>query len=358
MEENRKELKILDLKKMSRMVWTNRKLVGRNLIVAFILSCIWIFPEPRYYTAEVSVAPETASDNMGGGLSAIAATFGMNLGGAQNDAIYPVLYPELFQSNEFIVSLFDIEVETDEGDVKCDYYTYMRQHQKRNYLTWPFKYAMRQVVKFLKPKKPQRVGSPEGDSKINSFLMSEEDFALVETIKSNITCAVDKKTDVATIIVKDQDRLVSATMANAVKEQLQEFIIKYRTSKARMDMEHYETLTKKAKEEYEAAVVKYSTYSDSHMNSVMQSYISERNKLENEMSFKFNTYNAMNSQLQSTAAKLQERIPAFTTLKSATVPIKPAGPKRMVFIIGMMLLTFIGTSMWVCRSELFKRNKD
>lgn len=355
MENRRKDQKILDTRKMVKTIFTRKKMIIRNLVISFLLSCIWIFPEPRYYTSEVSVAPETASDNIGGGLSAIAATFGMSLGGSQNDAIYPMLYPELFQNNEFIVDIFDIEVQTDDGEVKCDYYTYMKSHQKHNLLTYPFRKAFTKIKKMTAPKKKKLAGSGDYNGKrINPFIMSEEDFNLIEKVKKNIICSVDKKTDVATIIVKDQDPLICATLADSIRILLQDFIITYRTSKARMDVEHYTELASKAKADYDEAVNKYSSFVDSHKNSVLQAIISERNELENDMSIKFNIFNAMNSQLQSAAAKLQERTPAFTTLKCASVPVKPAGPKRMIFVFGMVLLTFIGTSIWVCRREIFE----
>ena len=59
----------------------------------------------------------------------------------------------------------------------------------------------------------------------------------------------------------------------------------------------------------------------------------------------------METQLQSTKVKLQEKTPAFTTLKSAMVPVLPEGPKRMLFVIGMMILAFVLTSVYVLRKQ-------
>jgi len=74
--------------------------------------------------------------------------------------------------------------------------------------------------------------------------------------------------------------------------------------------------------------------------------------LENDMQLKFNTYTAMQTQLQQAKAKVQERTPAFTLLKGASVPIKPSGPKRMIFVLGMVFLTFLGTIGWILKNEL------
>ena len=40
-------------------------------------------------------------------------------------------------------------------------------------------------------------------------------------------------------------------------------------------------------------------------------------------------------------SKLQERIPAFTTLQNASVPVKHAGPKRIITVAALMVLAFL-----------------
>lgn len=86
----------------------------------------------------------------------------------------------------------------------------------------------------------------------------------------------------------------------------------------------------------------------------MQSFLSERDQLENEMQMKYNTYSAMQTQLEAMKVKLQEKTPAFTTLQSATVPQKPAGPKRMLFIVMMLILATMVTSCVVLKNEMHK----
>jgi capsule polysaccharide export protein KpsE/RkpR len=163
---------------------------------------------------------------------------------------------------------------------------------------------------------------------------------------------VDKKTSVVTINVKDQDPLVCATMADSVKTHLQDFIIRYRTSKAAEDVVHYQQMCDSAEAEYDAAMQAYSRFCDTHNNIILQSFQSERDKLESELSIKQNSLAAMETQLQTTKVKLQEKTPAFTTLKSATVPIKPAGPKRMLFVIGMLILVTTVKGFLLIRKDI------
>ena len=85
---------------------------------------------------------------------------------------------------------------------------------------------------------------------------------------------------------------------------------------------------------------------------MLQAYISERDKLENVMALKYEAYSSMLTQETMAKAKVQERTPAFTTLKTATVPAKPAGPKRMIFVASMLFLTTLGTVIYILRKLL------
>jgi uncharacterized protein involved in exopolysaccharide biosynthesis len=347
--DNRKK-DIVDLGEVLKTVWRERKTFYIVLPIVFVLSCVWIFPEPRYYKCDVALAPEGGEDAMSG-LASVASSFGLNIGDmSTSDAIYPLLYPDLFESPEFIVGLFDIQVETFDGDVKTDYYTYLTKHQKKNPVTDPFKSAMNSIKGlFMEQPKPGKGGA----EKINSFRMSKFDNMIVEKVKSGISCDVDKKTNVITISVTDQDPLVAALMADSVRERLQKFITDYRTKKVRQDVIYYQHLTDSARVEYKKAQQVYAAFTDSHRNVTLQALVEQGELLKNDMDLKLTTYNTVNSQLEAVKAKVQERTPSFTTLKSATVPVKAAGPKRILFIIGMLFLATLCISFWKTRKILF-----
>lgn len=348
-EQNKKD--VIDLMEVYRLLVARKRVFFIVLPLVFVLSCMWILPQPRYYSCSVKLAPETTGEDVAGNLSSIASQFGVNLGGSSQDAIYPLLYPELVESNEFIIGLLGIRVKTVDGLIDTDYYTYMTKKQKQNPLTVPFHSMTRTIKKWFASDDVQ-IGKGE---RINAFLMSKNDFDLVNKLKAKIVCDVDKKTEVISITVQDQDPLVCALMADSVREHLQRFITSYRTNKARVDVEHYSTLATKAKQEYDKSVRVYSAYCDANQDVTLQSFISKRDELENEMQLKFNTYSAMRTQLEAMRAKLQEKTPAFTTLQNATVPVKPAGPKRMIFVIGMCFFATFVTALWISRKCLFAR---
>lgn len=352
MEQNKD---IIDLTEVYQQLKKKKKVFFIVWPIVFALSCLWILPEPRYYKCDVTLAPEMTGEDLGGGLASVASQFGVNVGGGGTDAIYPTLYPDVMNSNEFIINLLKIKIKTLDGSICTDYYTYMTKHQKKNWLKQPFRKMMGGIASLFVKK--DTLQSKSKGTAMNAFQMSKKDYDLVQGLKQKITCNVDKKTEVITISVQDQDPLVSAIMADSVRQHLQNFIIQYRTNKARIDVQHYLKLTKDAKKEYDASVIKYSNFCDANQDVQLQSFMSKCDELENEMQLKFNTYSALRTQLEAMKAKLQEKTPAFTTLQNATVPVLPAGPKRMIFVIGMCIMATFVTTFWLTRKSLFKTTK-
>lgn len=345
--ENTEKKNIIDLGQVFRLLLSKKKKFFIIWVITAALSILWVIPQPRFYTCEVSLAPEAGGTDVSG-LASVASSFGFNLSGdAGADAIYPLLYPELLQSNEFVAGLLCVKVSTQDKSVAADYYTYLKKHQKKNWLTEPFKkmFSSTDSTATAKPMAPQQ---------LNPFNLSKKDYELFEDVKERITCNVDKKTNVISIAVKDQDPLVCATMADSVRQHLQDFITEYRTKKARIDADHYKHLADSAEIEYNLAVARYSAYCDANQDVILQAALSERDKLESDLQLKYNSYTVLNTQYEALMAKVQEKTPAFTVLKSASVPVKPAGPKRMIFVIGVLFLTTIVSAIWLSRRVLFK----
>lgn len=335
--------------KIRRELKSRRILFFKVWGIVFVLSCLYIFPQPRYYTSEVSLAPEVNDESAMGSISSIASSFGLNLGGAAGtDAIYPELYPDLMSSTDFIIGLFDIPVTTLDGSISTDLYTYETKYQKTAFYNIPFIWISKQLSS-LKGGSGTTAGK---GVKVKAVMLTEKQDIVVKKLQGDITCTVDKLTSVFKIKVKAQDPLVAATLVDSVRQRLQAYITNYRTSKARIDVEHYEKLLNQAKADYKKAQREYSAFCDANQEVTLQSVNSKRDDLENEMQLNYNIYTTLVASLQAAKAKLQQQTPAFTVLQNSSVPLKPAGPKRMIFIIVMMLAASVGTCVYVLRKDL------
>lgn len=340
---------VIDLREVFRVLWKRKWLFVRVWIVTFILSCIYIVPQPRSYVTSLSLAPEMGGSSAGGTLSSLASSFGFDLGAGQTeDAFYPELYPDLMATNEFLSKLLYVNVKTLDEDIDTTYLCYLAKHQKKNPLTYPYRWCKGQINSLLS----DSVAKLDTDGRLDPRRLSKEEENLFALMRENITCDVDIKTNVITITVKDQDPQICVTLADSACMCLQQFITDYRTNKARIDMEYYKTLSDSARVAYDASVEAYGRYCDTHQNVILQSFAMERDKLEIDMQNKLATYNAMNTQYQAAKAKVQERTPAFTVLSAAVMPTKAASPKRMLFVATMLFLAFFGTCFWIFRKEI------
>lgn len=336
----KKEITPIDFSFILKAIIKNKKAFFYTMPIVFVLSSLIIISIPRSYTCEVKLAPESTSSGIGS-IGALASSFGVNLANKldNEDAISPELYPDLMNSIDFKVSLFPIKIQTKDKKIETTYYNYLEKHQKYAWWLIPINY----IKKLFEKKEDKPFDSSK---KIDPFILTKKQKDIASLIEQKIDCEVDKKTNVISIVVTDQDPLVCATMADSVKSRLQLFITDYRTNKAKIDLEYTKKLYVEAKSSYDKARQLYATFSDENQELILESYKAKQEDLENEMQLKYNNYNSICQQLLAAKAKVQERTPAFTTLQSASVPNKPSKPKRMLFVLAMLFLTFIITSIY------------
>lgn len=316
--------------------------------VAIVVAVIYAFSIPKTYRSEVKLAPEFSSGNSSGSLSSLASMMGVKVGGASSsdDAIYPELYPDLLVSKEFLVSLFDIRIHMAKKPEEMTIRHYFDNEMKQPW--WSkitgFPSAM---LRKLRGGHKVPLGASTNESKINPFQLSEAQNGTTQAISAALSCNVDKHTSVVTLVATTQDPVATALIVDSVRARLQDFIIAYRTKKARNDVAYSRKLLRDAKKKYDAARQAYSNFSDTHEELYLSSYKTQSDNLENEMQLAYNTYSQVLQQLQVAQAKVLERTPAFTTIVTATVPLLPAGPHKVSIIVMFLILAFAGTTVWL-----------
>ena len=333
-----KEVAVINLRLIVKKIKEHKLLYFITLLVAFVLSVYIILCVPRYYTTDIKLAPEVESSSSSGAIGSLASSLGFDMSQLKSsDAITPLLYPELMEDNKFIVDLFSIQIQTIDGK-RYSYFDYLANRQKEPW--WS-----------------TILGKKEGPLKVDiksPYYLNKMQDKVVEAIRSNISLKVDSKDGVITIATTAQDPLTCKILADSVSNVLKRHITAYRTDKARKDVAYYKQLVGEAKASYERSRQIYASYSDANQDVILQSVQSKIEDLENDMQLKFNTYSNAKNQYDAARAKLQEKTPVFTVLKGASVPIKPVGPKRMIFVLVMELLTSIILTIWVLRKDISK----
>lgn len=347
MQEPNHKSNVIDLRVVFKKIWSERRLFYKVLPIVFALSCIYIFSLPRYYITDARLAPEIESSGSGGALGSLASSLGFDLSEMQtSDAITPMLYPDLMEDNGFVSALLGVKVKSKDGEIDTTYHDYLKFFQQRTWWSYP--------IAWLKNLLPKKVEEGVGGGAYDPYYISLDEEGIYNLIRGNISISIDKKTGVITIQTQDQDPLICRTITDSVKSKLQVYITDYRTNKARADYEYFKVLADSAKMEYEAAQRLYARMSDANTNITLKTVTSRLENFENDMQMKFTAYNTLNTQLQAAKAKVQERTPAFTAIKGATVPTRPAGPKRMIFVGAMLIIAFMGISLYSIKDLIFK----
>lgn len=333
------------------LLWKERRFFYWVVPITFILSCALILCVPRYYTSTVVLAPESSNMSSAGSLSSLVSSFGINIGSAMNsDAIYPSLYPDVIGSTGFRLSLLDVKIPNSNGQVM----TYRENIDSQAHPFWwyPKHWLNKGVAHLKKSGATITISGNKEDSSI--ITIDKETNQLLKGMTNDIKCSVDMRTDVISIHVTDQDPLVAAVMADSIRARLQNYIIEYRTNKMQIDLQYFKREMDIAEQDYMKATEELCNFEDAHKDIILAKYGVERERLTQKKEVAYTMFSSFQSQYLGTRAKIQERTPSFTIIEHAVISPKPAGPKRMIFVAVMTLLSILGTAAWILRKEIIE----
>ena len=342
---NDEEIEI-DLMDLLRKVIGIRKKIYKAAGIGLIIGIIVAISIPKQYTVEVTLSPEMGS-NKGGGLSGLAASFlgsGVSMGDG-TDALNASLSADIVSSTPFLLELSNMKVPVS-GSEEISLSSYLNEESSP---WWGYVIGFPgMVMGGAKSLFTENEDEPISSDKVSrgAIELSKKETEKIETLKKMIAAAVDKKTSMTSISVTFQNPKVAAVVADSVVKKLQEYIIDYRTFKAKEDCIYLEKLFKERQQKYYAAQKKYADYLDSHDNIILQSVRTEQERLQNDMSLAYQVYSQVASQLQVARAKVQEEKPVFAIVEPAVVPLEPSGTSRKVYVLAFIFLSVCIVIFW------------
>lgn len=335
----------IDLMLYVRKLWLARRFLLKAMGIGAVLGIIVAFSLPSIYKVEVVLAPESGKGG-GSDLSGMASMLGLGgmAGGANADALTVSLFPDIVKSTPFILELFDMRVKTSKDQSEQTLVSYLEQEKAawwKVILSLPGK-AVHGVLSLFSDKKEEK---PDDD--IDTFHLTGAQMEIISKLRAAIAVNIDKKSGMTSVSVSLQDPLTTAIVADSVVVKLQKYITSYRASKAQQDCDYLEQLYKERQQEYYQTQQSYANYMDANKNVILQSVLTEGERLQNEMSVAFQVYSQVATQLQVARAKVQEAKPVFVVVEPSSVPLSPAGTSKKIILIGFVFLALIGTSIWV-----------
>ena len=348
---NDEEIEI-DLIGILRKIIGIRKTIYKAAGIGLVVGIIVAISIPKQYTVGVTLSPEMGNTKAGG-LSGLAASF-LGSGMAINegtDALNASLSADIVSSTPFLLELSTMKIPALEGEtMTLNVYLDEESSPWWSYVIGLPGMVIGGVKSLFTEEESELV--PSDKANLGTIELSKKESKKIESLKKKILASVDKKTSMTTVSVTLQNPKVAAVVADSVVRKLQEYIIDYRTSKAKEDCLYLERLFKERQQEYYDAQKKYADYMDSHDNIILQSVRAEQERLQNDMSLAYQVYGQVANQLQVARAKVQEEKPVFAIVEPAVVPLSPSGTSKKIYVLVCMFLCAVSVIGW----ELIGKN--
>lgn len=346
----------IDLMEILRKIIAIRKTLYKAVGIGLVIGIIVALSVPKKYTVDVTLSPEMSNSKNNNGLASMAASFlgtGAGMSGDGSDALNASLSSDIVSSTPFLLELLSMSVPVsgeESKNISLETYLDTQSSPWWSYIVGLPSMAISGVRSLFSDEKKSNSLRNNGATTIE--LTKEED-QKIDFLKKNITAVMDKKTAITNVSVTLQDSKVAAVVADSVVHKLQEYIIGYRTFKAKEDCTYLERLFKERQEEYYAAQKKYADYVDTHDNLILQSVRTEQERLQNDMSLAYQVYSQVANQLQVARAKVQEEKPVFAVVEPAVVPQRPSGTGRKMYVFGFVFLSVVAVIGWKLFGEEF-----
>ena len=339
-----KEIEI-DLIDILRKIITYRRVLYKAAGIGLIVGVVVALSMPSQYTVQVTLSPEIGNSKGSGGLAGLAASFlgnGVTMGETV-DALNASLSADIVSSTPFLLEILNMQVIVSPKGDRMDLGSYLDHCSSPwwSYIIGFPSLIINGVQSFFKD---EQITDKISQGAIE---LSKEENDRINFLKNHITAGIDKKTAITSSSVTLQDPKVTAIVADSIIHKLQEYIINYRTFKAKEDCAYLSKLFEERKEEYYVAQGNYADYMDSHDDLILQSVRAEQERLQNDMNLAYQVYSQVANQLQVARAKVQEEKPIFAVVEPAVVPLEPSGVSKKVYVLLFVCIAVICTGIWI-----------
>ena len=330
----------IDWQDLLSKAWRGKKVIITVTVVFMFLGLISALTMTRIYTSKVTLVPELGKSTSSSlsSLSSMLGLGGMTMGSSA-DAYHVTVYPEVVASTPFVAKMFDMRVTDPKKGIDTTLIGYLSR--ERFSIGNVIGYVTKPIFSLFSNKEEETKGN-----KLNLFHLTKEQDRIVKTMNTAIQVDVDKKTGETTIQVTMDNPVIAATVADTVCKHLREYIVEYRTRKAREDLENYKKIADESYQRYLKASKAYAYYQDHNRGLILNAVISEGSRLSNELQIASQLYQQMKLQAEMARGKVIDEKPVFAIIQPATVPLLPQNSRAKVLLI-WTFVGFILSCAWV-----------
>lgn len=323
MQELDNDIISINFKAFFQILW-KEKLLFSSIIILFAGLGLWYgFTAQEQFVSEGKILPELQSQGGKlGGLAGLASLAGVDLGStAGTDAIRPDLYPDVLKSTPFFLELFNQKV---------------TNRENKSMLFEQFYHQIVEKGKEIEEKNKKKFPVKENGFLVLNHLSEDR----IKDLKERITANIDKKSGVVIISVKMPDPVIAAGIARFSMVYLTEYVTRYRTDKAKKDLDFLEERVNLARGKLYSNQVKKAQYSDQFQLPTirLQSADIQRERIESEYRISSTFYTELLKKYEEAKIKLQQETPVFQVLDPPIAPTQKREPKRAIILLISLFL--------------------
>ena len=339
--EEEKDIISIDFSAFFKIIWKEKIWVVLITLLFAIGGVVYALLAREEFSTEGTILPEFQSKTGGlsqfAGLASLAgvdlSSMSGGLGGVE--AVRPDLYPTVVGSTPFFLELFKCKVVT-------------RKREQMTFSQFYDKYVLDDDI----DEEYTKLTYPLNKDYLAVTYQTEKN---LKDLRKRITSSIDKKTGVITFTVKMPDPIVAALVTKFSMEYVKQYVINYRTEKAKRDLNFLAERLDAAKGKYYSNQTKKAQYSDQNQLSMIkvQSADLQRERIESEYKLSSSFYNSLLQKYEEAKLKVQQETPVLKVLEPPVVPNKRSEPKRVIVVL---LATFLGGIFGIIFGLIRKKN--
>ncbi|MEM8598583.1 MAG: GNVR domain-containing protein [Bacteroidota bacterium] len=335
-EAEPREVSLLDV---LLMVAHHRRLVLVCAGILTVLGVVYALLQPDEYTASATLVREAEDGFAAGGAISALRSFGFDLGAAE-PGLSVEAYPDILATREVRLTLLQDTFLVPSEGATLPLMGYVLRPKPIGYVVNAPKRWLRQVL-----------SPPAGDGGSDAVLTELEQIALGK-LGSMTRVTTNDETGLMTLSVTMRDPHLSAAVVERSLILLTERVRTIRTQKARDNLAFVSDRFGQAEQDLRAAQGRLAAFDDRNRAIQTASLRTQRERLQQDLSFKREYYNELRTEVTRAELELQRSEPIITVIEEPVVVLKPSAPSRGLIVVGALVLGVLLGIGWALLREV------
>jgi uncharacterized protein involved in exopolysaccharide biosynthesis len=347
----------IDLIEIAAKLWANRRFIIKTTLIFMAIGLFIAIFTPNEYTATTTMVPQTGEKRVGGSLGGLAAIAGINLGSmSSGEVLSPSVYPKILNNVNFQKELIYSKYNFENADKPISYYDYAtnKEYSSFNLLGSIKKYTIGLpgvIIGAIKGEPKEISDSLSNTTKTIDRLTIKES-KVIKSVFDNLRFNLNDKEGYISLSYTSREPRLSAEVVLTAQKLLQKYITEFKIEKVRSNLEFVEKSYDEARVNFENKQSELARFRDANKNLSSAIARTQEEKLTSEYNLLLGIYTEIAKQKEQAKIAVTETTPILTVIEPVTIPTEKSGPRRVVMMVGFILLGLIAGMAWILAKPL------